>query len=53
MSIADAIAARSEPVLIVASSDMNHYEADALTRIKDQRALEKIRRSTRADCTKW
>ena len=41
-AIADAIAARGEPVLIVASSDMNHYEADALTRIKDQRALERI-----------
>lgn len=41
-AIASAIAARSEPVLIVASSDMNHYEADTLTRIKDQRALERI-----------
>jgi MEMO1 family protein len=29
-------------VLIVASSDMNHYESDTLTRIKDQRALEKV-----------
>jgi MEMO1 family protein len=41
-AIAAAIAARSEPVLIVASSDMNHYEADTLTRIKDQHALERI-----------
>jgi AmmeMemoRadiSam system protein B len=41
-AIADAIADRNEPVLIVASSDMNHYESDTLTRIKDQRALEKI-----------
>ena len=41
-AIADALAARSDPVLMVASSDMNHYESDTLTRIKDQRALEKI-----------
>jgi AmmeMemoRadiSam system protein B len=30
------------PVLIVASSDMNHYESDTLTRAKDERAIEKI-----------
>lgn len=41
-AIADAITAYSGPVLIVASSDMNHYESDALTRVKDQRALEKV-----------
>jgi AmmeMemoRadiSam system protein B len=41
-AIAGAISARSEPILIVASSDMNHYETDTLTRIKDQRALERI-----------
>jgi len=41
-AIADAITARSEPVLIVASSDMNHYESDTVTRVKDQRALERI-----------
>ena len=43
-AIADAIAARSDAVLIVASSDMNHYEGDAVTRVKDQRALEQILR---------
>jgi AmmeMemoRadiSam system protein B len=41
-AIADAIAAQKEPVLIVASSDMNHYEPDALTRVKDHRAIERI-----------
>jgi MEMO1 family protein len=41
-SIADVICGRSEPVLIIASSDMNHYESDAVTRIKDQRAIERI-----------
>ncbi|HEX8993423.1 MAG TPA: AmmeMemoRadiSam system protein B [Anaerolineales bacterium] len=30
-------------VLIIASSDMNHYESDQVTRIKDQRALDRIR----------
>jgi MEMO1 family protein len=29
-------------VLIVASSDMNHYESDAVTRVKDQKAIEKV-----------
>ena len=40
--IADTIAAWEEPVLIIASSDMNHYESDALTRVKDQRALDRV-----------
>jgi len=31
-----------EPVLIVASSDMNHYENDAVTRVKDHKAIEPI-----------
>jgi AmmeMemoRadiSam system protein B len=35
---------RSEPVLIVASSDMNHYESDAITRVKDHTAIEPILR---------
>lgn len=43
-AIADAISETSAPVLIVASSDMNHYESDAITRIKDQSALEPILR---------
>jgi hypothetical protein len=28
--------------LLIASTDMNHYESDAATRIKDRRAIEKI-----------
>jgi MEMO1 family protein len=32
----------AEPVLIIASSDMNHYEDDASTRVKDHKAIEKI-----------
>jgi len=30
------------PVMIVASSDMNHYEPDDITRIKDRKAIDKI-----------
>jgi MEMO1 family protein len=41
-AIADVIAAHQGPVLIVASSDMNHYESDAVTRVKDHRAIEPI-----------
>jgi MEMO1 family protein len=41
-ALAETIAAQSNHVLIVASSDMNHYEADVLTRIKDHRAIERI-----------
>jgi len=28
--------------LIVASSDMNHYESDQITRVKDRKALDKL-----------
>ena len=42
IALADVIAAQKEPVLMVASSDMNHYESDAVTRVKDHRALERI-----------
>jgi len=33
---------RQEKVLIVASSDMNHYESDAITRVKDHKAIERV-----------
>ena len=42
IALAEVISAQSGPVLIVASSDMNHYESDALTRVKDHRAIERI-----------
>ena len=41
-ALADVVAAQTDPVLIVASSDMNHYESDAVTRAKDHRAIERI-----------
>jgi len=31
-----------EEVLVIASSDMNHYESDETTRIKDQKAIARI-----------
>ena len=33
---------RQEKVLIIASSDMNHYESDAITRVKDRKAIERV-----------
>ena len=39
-AIGDCVQGRG--VLIVASSDMNHYESDQVTRIKDKRALDRI-----------
>jgi hypothetical protein len=41
-AIAHVIQTQSEPVLIIASSDMNHYEDDATTRIKDRKAIDRI-----------
>jgi AmmeMemoRadiSam system protein B len=43
-AIADVIAGQTRKVLIVASSDMNHYESDAVTRVKDQSAIEPMLR---------
>jgi AmmeMemoRadiSam system protein B len=41
-AIAKVIASQKNPVLMVASSDMNHYESDPVTRAKDGRAIERI-----------
>jgi MEMO1 family protein len=41
-ALATVLKEQAEDVLIVASSDMNHYESDAITRVKDQQALERI-----------
>jgi len=40
--IADVEEKRQEKVLIIASSDMNHYESDAVTRVKDHKAIERV-----------
>ena len=46
-ALADVIADRheedqKEKVLIIASSDMNHYESDEITRVKDHKAIERV-----------
>jgi AmmeMemoRadiSam system protein B len=41
-ALAEVLKAQDEPVLIVASSDMNHYESDRVTRVKDHKAIERI-----------
>ena len=41
-ALAEVVQSCAEPVLIIASSDMNHYEDDDSTRIKDHKAIKKI-----------
>ena len=41
-SIAQAVRPTAGTVMIIASSDMNHYEPDGLTRVKDRKAIDKI-----------
>lgn len=43
-AIADVIANQKSDILIVSSSDMNHYESDAVTRVKDRSAIEPMLR---------
>ena len=40
--IAEVLADLDERVLVLASSDMNHYESDQVTRIKDHKAIERV-----------
>jgi len=39
---AGGVKAENEKLLIVASSDMNHYENDRVTRVKDHKAIERL-----------
>jgi AmmeMemoRadiSam system protein B len=41
-AVSKVVAAHAEPILVIASTDMNHYESDELTRRKDQRAIARI-----------
>jgi hypothetical protein len=41
-ALAEVIRSEPEPVLLVASSDMNHYESDDVTRVKDRKAIDRI-----------
>ncbi len=40
--IAQAVQATGGPAMVIASSDMNHYESDAITRVKDHKAIERV-----------
>jgi hypothetical protein len=41
-AIAEVLPRQHEPVLMIASSDMNHYESDEITRRKDGLAIERV-----------
>ena len=38
-AVAQVVKRQDGPVLVIASSDMNHYESDEVTRVKDARAI--------------
>jgi MEMO1 family protein len=40
--LARVLAAQKNPVLLVISSDMNHYESDEITRGKDRKAIDRL-----------
>ncbi len=41
-ALAEVLRSEPDPILLVASSDMNHYESDAVTRVKDRKAIDRI-----------
>lgn len=41
-AVAQVIAAQKDSVLLIASTDMNHYESDTITRAKDHKAIDRI-----------
>jgi MEMO1 family protein len=41
-AIAHVVRTLAPDTLIIASSDMNHYESDAITRVKDRKAIDQI-----------
>ena len=41
-ALSEVVAAEQEPILLIASSDMNHYESDVVTRLKDRKAIDPI-----------
>lgn len=41
-AIAAVLRAEAEPILLIASTDMNHYETDMETRVKDRSAIDRI-----------
>src|SRR6202048_4428017 len=42
VAIADVIRSEPEPILLVASSDMNHYESEEVTRAKERKAIDRV-----------
>jgi AmmeMemoRadiSam system protein B len=42
VAIGNLLAQQNERVMVIASSDMNHYESDSVTRVKDHRAIEQL-----------
>jgi AmmeMemoRadiSam system protein B len=42
VALGKTLAQQGERVLIIASSDMNHYESDDVTRVKDRRAIDQL-----------
>ena len=41
-ALAAVIARSGQRIMLIASSDMNHYESDAITRVKDRKAIDAI-----------
>jgi MEMO1 family protein len=41
-AVARVVAASREEILVLATSDLNHYEDDAITRVKDRKAIERL-----------
>jgi AmmeMemoRadiSam system protein B len=41
-TIAEVLSSEPARILLVASTDMNHYEADDVTRVKDRKAIDQI-----------
>jgi MEMO1 family protein len=41
-ALARVVRAQPDPVLVIASTDMNHYESDAVTRVKDRKAIDRV-----------
>ena len=42
VALAEVISAEAEPILLIASSDMNHYESEDVTRMKDRKAIDRV-----------
>src|SRR6202035_4497375 len=41
-AVAQVVAAQKDSIVLIASTDMNHYESDAITRAKDRKSIDRI-----------